>query len=195
MTRSLVTADDVVAAGPGGLMTVPRGTIITPLARDEARARGVTITVAETSPDTTLEDRVRDVVARVLGAGGGGDAPTRGGGAVKLARSSGTTMQRFAFAGPPPGMHVHTGDVVTGADGSPMGVGYMTMTAGEFGWTFDYDEVQVVLEGELRLGGDGGDQVARAGDVFHIPKGSHVVFSTPSWARFVYVTHPADWGG
>lgn len=195
MTRPLVTADDVVAAGPGGVIAVTADTIVTPLARDEARARGVTFPEREPSRDGSLEDRVRQVVARVLGAGGDAPVPVRAAPGVRLLQPSAATMQRFAHPGPPPGMDVRTGDVVTGADGSPMGVGYMTMTAGEFAWTFDYDEVQVVLEGELRLGGDGGGQTARAGDTFFIPKGSRVVFSTPTWARFVYVTHPADWGG
>jgi ethanolamine utilization protein EutQ len=59
----------------------------------------------------------------------------------------------------------------------------------------DYDEVEYVLEGELHL--TCGDQVvvARPGDVVAVPRGSSITFGTPSWARFLYVTYPADWGG
>lgn len=208
MTRPLVSADDVLAVEPGGVLPVCANTIVTPLARDVARERGVTFTTSRSTsttqgqpaqppargPGGDLEDRIRDVVAQLLGQGDGGDVGTRRP-SVTLARGDEAPMAPFPFPGPPPGMTVRTGDVITSQDGSPMGVGYMTLTAGAFTWTFDYDEIQVVLEGELVLGGDGGGRVARAGDIFHVPKGSRVEFSTPTWARFVYVTHPADWGG
>ena len=38
-----------------------------------------------------------------------------------------------------------------------------------------------------------GDQIGRPGDVFYVPKGSSITFGTPSWAKFVYVTFPANW--
>lgn len=199
MTRKLISADDVLQAAPGSTLEVCAGTIITPLARDIARERDVQLvptTAAQPSaaPPSSdpLEDRIRQAVAKVLGASAPASVRRP---PVKLAKGGQTRMERFPFQGPPAGMDVHTADVVTAGDGSPMGAGYMSITKGAFEWEFSYDEVQVVLEGELVLGGDGGDQVGRAGDVFFIPKGSRIVFSTPTWARFVYVTHPADWGG
>lgn len=71
----------------------------------------------------------------------------------------------------------------------------MSLTAGEFPWTLTYDEVQVVLEGELHIGTQTGTKVGRPGDVLYVPKGSAITFGTPSWAKFVYVTFPADWAG
>ena len=69
----------------------------------------------------------------------------------------------------------------------------MTLTAGSFPWTLNYDEVQIVLEGELHIGTPDGVRVGRPGDVLYVPKGSTITFSTPTWAKFVYVTYPADW--
>jgi ethanolamine utilization protein EutQ len=92
-------------------------------------------------------------------------------------------------------MDVRTRDVVTGEHGVPMAAGLMSLREGSFPWTLDYDEVEYVLEGELHL--TCGDQVvvARPGDVVAVPRGSSITFGTPSWARFLYVTYPADWGG
>ena len=99
----------------------------------------------------------------------------------------------FPYPGPPPEMSVNTVDVVTADDGSPVAAGYMTLTKGSFPWTLTYDEVQIVLEGELHLGGEAGGQIGYPGDVLYVPRGSSITFGTPSWAKFVYVTFPANW--
>lgn len=204
MSRSVITAADVRQARDGRLVIAPDA-VVTPLARDVAKDIGVTISVAGAAPATgsapvgaeaELAARVRSIVTAMLGSGGGGRAaPTTGPARppVKLARVQEARPEPFAHPGPPPDMGVATVDVVTGDDGSPMAAGYMTLTRGSFPWTFTYDEVQVVLEGELQLGGDGGDRIGRPGDVFYIPKGSRITFGTPSWAKFVYVTFPANW--
>jgi ethanolamine utilization protein EutQ len=94
-----------------------------------------------------------------------------------------------------PEMDVRLADVVTGEHGMPMAAGVMSLREGSFPWTLDYDEVEYVIEGELHV--VCGDQrvVGRPGDVIAVPKGSSITFGTPSWARFLYVTYPADWGG
>lgn len=211
MSRTVVTAD-LVSRTPPGTLVVPADAVVTPLARDVAADRGVEIVrggsvprpaAAPTTPpagatDDPLVARVRALVTALLGTGGGGPAaPTAAPSPppVKLVRGSDARLERFGHPGPPPGMDVATVDVVTGADGAPMAAGYMTITRGSFPWTFTYDEIQVVLEGELQLGGDGGNRVGRPGDVFYVPKGSRITFGTPTWARFVYVTFPADWEG
>ena len=88
---------------------------------------------------------------------------------------------------------MRTGDVVTSDDGSPMAAGYMTLTEGSFPWEFSYDEIQIVLEGELHIGTPEGTRIATPGDIMYVPKGSRITFGTPSWTKFVYVTFPADW--
>jgi ethanolamine utilization protein EutQ len=79
-----------------------------------------------------------------------------------------------------------------------MAAGYMALDAtqpggGVFAWTLTYDEVDIVLEGELVITRAGEQVSGRAGDVIFIPKGSSITFGTPSYTRFVYVAYPANW--
>ena len=207
MAREVITAADVAQA-PAGDLVVSAGAIITPLARDVARERGVRLVEGGTvgSPGagpvvpgggaSELEQRVRALVAAVLAEDG--SAAERGGpGArgVKLVQGRDVTLEPFPFPGPGPDQRVHAADVVTSEDGSPMGAGYLTLTAGSFPWTLTYDEVQIVLEGELHIGTAQGTRIGRPGDILYGPMGSAITFGTPTWARFVYVTFPADWAG
>ena len=90
-------------------------------------------------------------------------------------------------------MNVRLKDVITGVDGSSMAAGYMALEKGEFPWTLTYDEVDVVLEGELVITRDGKSAHARVGDTIFIPKGSSITFGTPEHVRFIYVAFPANW--
>jgi ethanolamine utilization protein EutQ len=94
-----------------------------------------------------------------------------------------------------PEMDVRATDVVTAEHGLPMSAGVMSLREGSFDWTLDYDEIQYVLEGELHITRGRERAVGVAGDVIAVPRGSTITFSTPAWAKFMYVTYPADWGG
>ncbi|HEY5247233.1 MAG TPA: cupin domain-containing protein, partial [Dermatophilaceae bacterium] len=94
-----------------------------------------------------------------------------------------------------PEMDVRLRDVVTAKDGLPMAAGMMSLRKGSFPWTLDYDEVEYIIEGELHITTAGQKAIGRPGDVIAVPKGSAITFGTPSWARFLYVTYPADWEG
>ena len=84
-------------------------------------------------------------------------------------------------------------DVITSEAGSPIAAGYMTLDHGGFKWKLDYDEIDVILEGELEI--IRGSEIIRggAGDILYIPKGAEIEFRTPTQVRFVYITYPADW--
>lgn len=200
MGRSVITAAEVQAASGGRLM-VSADAIITPLARDVAKDLGVAIEVGGPAgpqlprADDALTTKIRAIVESMMGSGRGGlTAPTAPAAPpVKLARQADAVLESFPYPGPPPGMAVEAVDVVTAEDRSPMAAGYLTLTKGSFPWTLTYDEIQIVLEGELHLGGDGGGQIGRPGDVLFVPKGSSITFGTPSWTKFVYVTFPANW--
>ena len=84
-------------------------------------------------------------------------------------------------------------DVVTEADGSPMAAGYMSWKNASFPWTLNYDEINVVLEGELHIKSGGETSIAKAGDVLFIPKGSSIEFGTPTFVRFVFISYPVNW--
>lgn len=165
--KRLLTAEDIEAHAKNGKKTVlaPRGEVlVTPAAWSAAHELGINI-----------------------------DQDSNGAAGVKVVRGSSVQLERFAAAGD--GKNVQLKDVITAADRSPMGAGFMAWKAADsFAWELTYDEVDYVLEGELHVTIDGRVVEARPGDVVFIPKGSKIVFGTPSSVRLFYVTHPANWG-
>ncbi len=112
---------------------------------------------------------------------------------LKLVKGAGVLMEPFGAGLATPGADVHFKDAIASGDGSPMAAGYMALDRGELPWTLSYDEVDIVLEGELVI--TRGSEVVHGGpgDCIFIPKGSSITFGTPSRVRFVYVAFPADW--
>ena len=112
---------------------------------------------------------------------------------LKVVRMSNVQVEPFLEGRTTPGTNVWLKDVVVTQDRSPMGAGYMSLDKGEMQWTLTYDEIDIVLEGELVIT-RGSEQVrGKTGDVIYIPKGSSITFGTPGWARFVYVVFPVNW--
>lgn len=88
---------------------------------------------------------------------------------------------------------VYTKDVFNLKESERLGCGIMEMKATTFDWTLNYDEIDYVIEGHLDIRIDGRKISADAGEIILIPKGSKIQFSVPEFARFMYVTYPADW--
>lgn len=175
MSRRVHTADDVLRHARTGAaeMVVAPTDLLTPLARDVAHERGVRVVVSE-----------RD-------AGDGRRLPR-----VQLVKG----VDRIPLGPFPvdlgrPELDVRLRDVLGAEHGLPMATGVMSLRAGSFPWTLDYDEVEYVIEGELHITTAEQQVVGRPGDVIAVPKGSSITFGTPRWARFLYVTYPAEWGG
>lgn len=120
---------------------------------------------------------------------------SRPGRPLTLVRSDAVHLKPFSVDVRRPEMNIQLVDVITAAHGSPMAAGFMTWQKGSFPWSLNYDEIDLVLEGQLEI--RKGDQVVlgNPGDVIHIPKGSDIFFGSPSFAKVFYVTFPADWGG
>lgn len=166
--KRLLTAEDVQREAKSGrkVLRAPRvEVLVTPAAWSAAHELGVTI-----------------------------DQDVDGAAGVKVVRGAAVKLERFAAAGA--GRNVQLKDVVTAADRSPMSAGFMAWSAADsFAWELTYDEVDYVLEGELHVTIDGRVVEAKAGDVVFIPKGSRIIFGTPTSVRLFYVTHPASWAG
>jgi ethanolamine utilization protein EutQ len=112
---------------------------------------------------------------------------------LKVVRMANVQVEPFLEGRTTPGTNVWLKDVVVTEDRSPMGAGYMSLDQGEMQWTLTYDEIDIVLEGELVIT-RGSEQVrGKTGDVIYISKGSTITFGTPSWTRFVYVVFPVNW--
>ncbi len=110
---------------------------------------------------------------------------------IVMVRGNAVALGKFDGA---PGKNIGLIDVLGATDGSNMGVGYMGWENAFFPWTLTYDEVNVVLEGELHVKTLSGTTIGKPGDVIFIPKGSSVEFGTPTHVRYVYITYPAEWG-
>jgi ethanolamine utilization protein EutQ len=112
---------------------------------------------------------------------------------LKVVHMGSVQVEPFLEGKTTPGTNVWLKDVVVTQDRSPMGAGYMSLDKGEMQWTLTYDEIDIVLEGELVIT-RGTEQVrGKTGDVIYIPKGSSITFGTPNWTRFVYVVFPVNW--
>ena len=88
---------------------------------------------------------------------------------------------------------VYTKDLFTLEESPRLGCGMMEMKETTFDWTLNYDEIDYVIEGTLDIIIDGRTVSASAGELILIPKGSSIQFSVKDYARFIYVTYPADW--
>ncbi len=104
----------------------------------------------------------------------------------------GETVVMEPFTEAPAGQKIGMTDVITEREGN-LGAGFMTFEKSELPWTLTYDEVDYVVEGEFTIKTGGKLYTMKPGDVFHIPKGTSVVFGSPSFCKVFYVVYPANW--
>jgi ethanolamine utilization protein EutQ len=180
MPRQLFTAEDIRRLSREKTETLVLGhdDIITHEASDVAYALGLKV-IRETAAGISLKKDPSPLASRLP--------------PLKVVRMANVQIEPFLEGKTTPGTNVWLKDVVVTEDRSPMGAGYMSLDKGEMQWTLTYDEIDIVLEGELVIT-RGGEQVrGKTGDVIYIPKGSSITFGTPSWTRFVYVVFPVNW--
>ncbi|HNY90030.1 MAG TPA: hypothetical protein PKM23_00770 [bacterium] len=109
-----------------------------------------------------------------------------------VVRGGSVRMDIMPEAGP--GKQVRLADVITSKDRSPMCAGFMSWRKMDsFAWTLNYDEIDIVLQGTLAITINGKCFEGKVGDLFYIPKGSQIIFGTPTYTKIMYVTYPADW--
>lgn len=181
MARQLFTAADIrrlVREQKASVLVMSPDDLITPEASDVARELGVAV-VREAGQSAAVQSGIRKL------------PPLRG------VRRAEVLLDAFG-ADIPKTAEVRLRDVITAEDGSPLAAGYMALDAqapggGLFPWTLTYDEIDIVLEGELVITREGEQVRGGPGDVIFIPKGSAITFGTPSYTRFVYVAYPANW--
>jgi ethanolamine utilization protein EutQ len=180
MPRQLFVADDIrrLARERSDTLVLGQGDIITPEAADVAYALGVKV-IRETGSGQRSRSEAPPSIPNLP--------------PLKIVRGAGVQLESFLEGPATPGTNVRLKDVVVTQDRSPMGAGYMSLDKGEMKWTLTYDEMDIVLEGELVIT-RGSEQVRGGpGDTIYIPKGSSITFGTPSHTRFVYVVFPVNW--
>lgn len=188
MPRQLFTAEDIrrLARERAETLLLAPDDIITHEAADTAIALGVKV-IREMGSTVGL------ALSRVEGLGKDPPPIIPNLPPLKVVRMANVQVEPFLEGKTTPGTNVWLKDVVVTQDRSPMGAGYMSLDKGEMQWTLTYDEIDIVLEGELVIT-RGSEQVrGKTGDVIYIPKGSSITFGTPNWTRFVYVVFPVNW--
>jgi len=182
MPRQIFTAADIFQLAhqqKAAVLVLRAEDVVTLEAEDLAAALGVQLVRGKT--DGSAKPRAED------------SAKATGLPPLKVVHGAGLRLEPFGEGLATPGTNVRLQDGITERDGSSMAAGYMSLERGEFPWTLNYDEIDVVLEGELVI--RRGNEVVRGGpgDVIFIPKGSSIIFSTPSTVRFAYIAFPANW--
>ena len=82
---------------------------------------------------------------------------------------------------------------VCGADDmSELASGYGRLTNARFPWTIKYDEILIVLEGELTVHANGETLTAGLFDSIWLPKGTSLEYEAEN-ALILYAIHPANW--
>jgi ethanolamine utilization protein EutQ len=186
MPRQFFTASDIYQLSReqrSDVLLLSPDDVITQEAEDLANSLGLRLMREATAKHSTNEQKL--VESNTIGS--------RALPPIKIVRGQNVVLAPFGESLAAQAANVQLKDVVTSSDRSSMAAGYMSLDKGAFPWTLSYDEIDIVLEGELVIT-HGTETVQGAkGDVIFIPKGSSISFSTPSKVRFVYVTFPADW--
>lgn len=92
-----------------------------------------------------------------------------------------------------PGANVYYKELIGSADSPNISCGFLKIIQSSFPWQLCYDEMDIVLEGELSLTINGVLHKAKAGDVVYVPKGSDVIWGADEYVKLFYVTYPSNW--
>jgi len=77
-------------------------------------------------------------------------------------------------------------------EGTELGTGFARLSKARLSWTVRYDEVLIVIEGELTVHVDGFPLVAEPRDAIWLAAGSAVIYEAEA-ALVLYAIHPANW--
>ncbi|MDA8210801.1 MAG: cupin domain-containing protein [Clostridia bacterium] len=151
--------------------------------------------IGDTLVRPELVERIVKEVLAVLGEQGmtGGPVVEKHKSGLRLVRGDTVTCEPFSTGNPRD--RVFLRDLLPLAESPNMCAGFMTMENSAFEWELKYDEYDYVIDGELEIIVDGQTYLGKPGDVFFIPRGTRIIFSSPGKAKFLYVTYPANWSG
>lgn len=140
-----------------------------------------------------LVERIVNEVLAVLGHKGLNIEPMieKDESGLRLVRGDSVVCEPFATGNPRD--RVFLKNLLPIAESPNMGAGFMEMENSSFEWELKYDEYIYVIDGELEIIVDGQAYRGNPGDVFFIPKGTRIVFSSPGKVKFLYVAYPANW--
>ncbi|AFQ43588.1 cupin domain-containing protein [Desulfosporosinus meridiei] len=191
----------------GKNIVLEEDSVLTPSAKDLAKELGITISKGREeiighnvvgqagvqlinsqsrttdTKDADLKQAVQKILGEVL-------KPACANPKATHVKGEKVVIQPFLEA--PPGQKVGLVDVIDSRVGN-LASGFMTFDHSQLPWFLNYDEVDYVIEGEFVLEVEGQVFRAKPGDVVYIPKGSQVIFSSPTFCKVFYCTYPANW--
>lgn len=212
--KRLISAKDVEVFVKEGkkIFHIESDTIITPSAKDVAKASGIEFS---TAPETCCvvaseplkacmpgvdSDMFYNVLKAMMDKGllqgildSASDKPYASEsdcGGLKVVRGSSVKMDYFDTGNPD--NKVYYQELVS-KDESQMSAGFLTIEKSSFEWDLTYEEIDYVIEGTLTVTINGKTFTACAGDVLFVPSGSKVIWGSPDKARIFYTTYPANW--
>lgn len=71
----------------------------------------------------------------------------------------------------------------------PINAGFLTIDDSSFDWELEYEEIDYIIEGTLKVIINGREFIAYSGDVIYIPSGSKISLSSPDKAKLFYTTY------
>ena len=78
-------------------------------------------------------------------------------------------------------------------DEAKISAGFLIIEDSKFDWELTYEEIDYVIEGTLTIEINGKTFTAYPGDVLFVPSGSKVVWGSPDKVKVFYATYPANW--
>lgn len=215
--KKLICAKDVEAAEKQGKKTVyiDCNTLVTPAAKDAARACGIQFSteapVCETTacePAKTCEpakasqegidsDMIYQVFKAMMDKGllnGLLDsfsnkpyASETDSSGLKVVR--GKTVKLDVFDTGNPNDKVFYQEIINANDGCSMNAGFITIEGCAFDWETTCEELYHVVEGTLNVTVNGKVYTALTGDSVFFPKGAKLSFGSPDKMKAFYATH------
>jgi ethanolamine utilization protein EutQ len=77
---------------------------------------------------------------------------------------------------------------------SSLGAGFIKLKqAGSFAWQVEYNEVLIVLSGELYIQEGNVKRYGKKGDVFFLKDGAEIIYGTDTETELFYSLYPAKW--
>ncbi len=214
--KKLICAKEVEAVLKEGqkVIYIDCDTIVTPSAKDAAKANGVEFTTDEPKAATTAccetlaeaaktcdggidSNMIYNVLKTMMEKGlltGMFDSATdqpyvveRDSCGLKVVRGSSVKYEVLDTGNPAD--KVFYQEVVKADDGSSMNAGFITIEDCKFDWECACQEIYYIVEGILTVTVDGKVYTARSGDSVFFPKGAKVEFGSPDKMKAFYATY------
>jgi ethanolamine utilization protein EutQ len=110
---------------------------------------------------------------------------------IRLIRGSSVICDSFDTGNPKDRVGIK--EVLSSQECPNMATGFMTFEKSSFDWTLGYDELDYIVEGNLDISVNGKTYSGHKGDIFLIPMGTSITFSSPDYCKFFFATYPVNW--